>query len=325
MREITIAGSGMAGLTAAIYAGRAEMEPLVLEGEAVGGQLSLTTDVENYPGFSDGVDAFELIQNTKQQAERFGADFKSGEIVKDVYINQGGPFTLETSTEKIETESFIIATGASARWVGAEGEEELMGNGLSTCATCDGAFHKGDKVLVIGGGDSAMEESLFLTKFADEVQIVHRREELRASNIMADRAFNNDKIDFRWNTELLEIYGSKEKGVTGAKLAFHPEGYPKDKLDNEKTEIFDVECGGIFYAIGHEPNTDFLENKEIDMDESGYIKTQGDSTKTSVQGVFAAGDVIDPHYQQAVTAAGTGCRAAIDAEEWIETKKSEKS
>lgn len=318
MREITIAGSGMAGLTAAIYAGRAEMNPLVLEGEALGGQLSLTTDVENYPGFSEGVNAFELIQETKDQAKRFGTDFEQGVLVKDVEVQDSGPFILETSTEKIETKSFIVATGASARWVGAENEEKFMGNGLSTCATCDGAFHKGDKVLVIGGGDSAMEESLFLTKFAEKVYIVHRRDELRASKIMAERAFDNEKIEFMWNTELLKVKGSEEKGVSGAQLARNPDGHPKEKLDDKNTEIFNFDCGGIFYAIGHDPNTHFLENTNVKMDDEGYIETKKDTTKTSVEGIFAAGDVIDPYYQQAITAAGTGCKAAIDAEEWIE-------
>ncbi|MFB6282767.1 MAG: NAD(P)/FAD-dependent oxidoreductase [Halobacteria archaeon] len=326
LHDVVIAGSGMAGLTAAVYNGRADLDPIVLEGDQPGGQLTLTTDVENYPGFKDGVDAYELIEESKQQAERFGAEF-----LQDAVVDVSGlgeemepPFELELSSgDTLKTKAFIVASGASARWVGAENEEELMGHGLSTCATCDGAFHRGDSLLVIGGGDSAMEEALFLTKFADEVHVVHRREELRASEIMKERAFDNPDIEFMWNTELLEIYGSQEEGVTGAKLVRNESGHPKEALrengDADEIKVFDYDCGGVFYAIGHTPNTGFLEDTGVDMDEDGYINTvEGRTSETDVEGIFAAGDVSDRHYMQAVTAAGMGCMAAIDAEEWLE-------
>ncbi len=323
--DIVIAGSGMAGLTAAIYAGRADLDILVYEGDEPGGQLTLTTDVENYPGFPDGVGGVELIEDTKEQAKKFGAEFRYG-VIEDVELKEN-PIIIHTSNDtEVTCNAFIVASGASARWVGAENEDELMGNGLSTCATCDGAFHRDDTVLVIGGGDSAMEESLFLTKFAEEVYVVHRRDELRASEIMKKRAMDNDKIEFMWNTELLEIYGDEEEGITGAKLARHPDGHPKEKLeqDGEDVDVFDYDCNGIFYAIGHTPNTEFLKGADVDMDEQGYINTlSGRTTETTVEGVFAAGDVSDSHYQQAVTAAGMGCMAAMDAEDWLEQKERE--
>ncbi len=326
VHDVVIAGSGMAGLTAAIYAARADLEPLVLEGDEPGGQLTLTTDVENYPGFEDGVEAFELIQETKGQAERFGASYRQLSV-EDADLD-GRPFTLHLSDgSRLETKAFVVATGASARWVGAENEEILMGNGLSTCATCDGAFHRGDDVLVIGGGDSAMEEAIFLSKFAERVEVVHRREELRASEIMKDRAMDKEEIEFTWNTELLEIYGNEEEGVTGAKLAHHPEGRPKEKLDNPATEEYDVDVGGVFYAIGHDPNTEFLVDTDVVLDDEGYVETlDGRTSETHVDGVFVGGDVTDSFYQQAVTAAGMGCMAAIDAEEWLdELEREEKA
>ncbi|MDZ7687937.1 MAG: FAD-dependent oxidoreductase [Halobacteriales archaeon] len=324
IRDVVIAGSGMAGLTAAIYAARADLEPLVLEGDEPGGQLTLTTDVENYPGFAEGVDAFELVEETKEQAARFGAEYESASVV-DARLDER-PFELELSTgETLTTRAFVVATGASARWVGAENEEILMGHGLSTCATCDGAFHRGDEVLVIGGGDSAMEEALFLTKFAETVYVVHRREELRASEIMKKRAMNKDNIEFMWNTELLEIHGSQEEGVTGAKLVRNDEGRPKEAYESgEEAEVFDFDCGGVFYAIGHTPNTEFLEGTDVRMDEEGYVKTlEGRTSETHVEGVFVGGDVTDKHYQQAVTAAGMGCMTAIDAEEWLDEVEAE--
>jgi len=324
IRDVVIAGSGMAGLTAAIYAARADLEPLVLEGDEPGGQLTLTTDVENYPGFAEGVDAFELVEGSKEQAERFGAEYEQASVV-DASLDDR-PFELELSTgETLETRSFIVASGASARWVGAENEEILMGHGLSTCATCDGAFHRGDEVLVIGGGDSAMEEALFLTKFAETVYVVHRREELRASEIMKKRAMDKDNIEFMWNTELLEIYGSQEEGVTGAKLVRNEDGHPKEAHEEgDEAEVFDFDCGGIFYAIGHTPNTEFLEGTDVQMDEDGYVNTlEGRTSETHVEGVFVGGDVADRHYQQAVTAAGMGCMAAIDAEEWLDEVEAE--
>ena len=324
IRDVVIAGSGMAGLTAAVYTARAELEPLVLEGDEPGGQLTLTTDVENYPGFAEGVDAFELIEDSKEQAARFGAEYRQASVV-DADVDER-PFELELSDgETLETRSFIVASGASARWVGAENEEELMGHGLSTCATCDGAFHRGDEVLVIGGGDSAMEEALFLTKFAETVYVVHRREQLRASEIMKQRAVDDEDIEFMWNTELLEIYGSQKEGVTGAKLVRNEEGHPKEAhKKNGNAEVFDFDCGGVFYAIGHTPNTEFLEGTDVRMDEDGYVKTlEGRTSETHVEGVFVGGDVTDRHYQQAVTAAGMGCMAAIDAEEWLDEVEAE--
>ncbi|MFP4633165.1 MAG: NAD(P)/FAD-dependent oxidoreductase, partial [Halobacteriales archaeon] len=318
VHDVVIAGSGMAGLTAAIYAARADLEPVVLEGDEPGGQLTLTTDVENYPGFSEGVDAFDLINESKEQAARFGASYRSGSVVDAVLAER--PFALHLSDgEVLRTRAFVVATGASARWVGAENEDVMMGNGLSTCATCDGAFHRGDEVVVVGGGDSAMEEALFLTRFAERVYVVHRREELRASEIMKKRAMENDDVEFMWNTELLEIYGDEESGVTGVRLARHPEGHPKERLDDPETEEFDFDCGGVFYAIGHDPNTGFLVDTDVELDDEGYVVTEdGRTSETAVEGVFVGGDVSDRRYQQAVTAAGMGCMAAMDAEEYLE-------
>ncbi len=335
VQDVVIVGSGVAGLSAAVYAARADFEPLVLEGPEPGGQLTLTTDVENFLGFPEGVGGMELIQRGKEQAERFGAEFVHGTL-EDAMLDDR-PFELALSNGKtLRTRALLIATGASARWVGADGEDELMGYGVSTCATCDGAFHRGDDVLVIGGGDSAMEEALFLTKFADSVTIVHRRDELRASEVMAERARNHDAISFRWNTELLEIQGSQNEGVTGATLVSHPDGYPKQKLeanaahgdvadqaakrqDVGEVERETVDVGGIFYGVGHVPNTDFLEETPVELADTGHVETrEGMTTETTVEGVFAAGDVMDPDYRQAITSAGTGSMAALDAEDWLE-------
>ncbi|MDG5759844.1 FAD-dependent oxidoreductase [Natronococcus sp. A-GB1] len=327
VRDVVIVGSGVAGLSAAVYAARADLEPLVLEGPEPGGQLTLTTDVENYLGFPEGVGGMELIQRGKEQAERFGADFRHG-TVEDAAL-EDRPFELELADgDVVRTRALIVATGASARWVGADGEDELMGYGVSTCATCDGAFHRGDDVLVIGGGDSAMEEALFLAKFADSVTVVHRRDELRASDIMAERARDHERISFRWNAELLEIHGSREKGVTGATLVSHPDGHPTEKLEARAApraangiveETVDV--GGIFYGVGHVPNTEFLEGTGVELADSGHLETvEGMTTKTAVEGVFGAGDVMDPDYRQAVTSAGTGSMAALDAETWLESQ-----
>ncbi|QLH76662.1 FAD-dependent oxidoreductase [Halosimplex rubrum] len=324
IRDLVIAGSGVAGLSAAVYAARADLEPLVLEGDEPGGQLTLTTDVENYLGFPEGVGGMELIQRGKEQAEQFGAEFRHGSIGSAEL--DGQPLELSLSTgETLRTRALIVATGASARWVGAEGEDELMGYGLSTCATCDGAFHRGDDVLVVGGGDSAMEEALFLAKFADSVTVVHRRDELRASEIMADRARGDEDIEFAWNTELAAIDGSQEEGVTGATLVSHTDGYPAEKYEaGDDVEVQEVDVGGVFYAIGHEPNTDFLRDTPVALDDAGYVRTTsvGDAwatTATAADGVFAAGDVMDREYQQAVTAAGMGSMAALDTEEWLES------
>jgi len=323
-RDLVIAGSGVAGLSAAVYAARADLDPLVLEGDEPGGQLTLTTDVENYLGFPEGVGGMDLVQRGREQAERFGAEFRHGSIESADLTGQ--PKVLELSTdERLRTRALVVATGASARWVGADGEDELMGYGLSTCATCDGAFHRGDDVLVVGGGDSAMEEALFLAKFADSVTVLHRREELRASEIMADRAREHDDIGFRWNTELLAVQGSQEAGVTGARLVSHPDGYPTEKREaGEDVTVEAVDIGGVFYAIGHEPNTEFLRDTPVELDGSGYVRTAdgGDAwatTATATDGVFAAGDVMDREYQQAVTAAGMGSMAALDAETWLES------
>ncbi len=335
VRDVVIVGTGVAGLSAAVYAARADLEPLVLEGPEPGGQLTLTTDVENFLGFPEGVGGMELIQRGKEQASRFGAEFVHG-TVADATLDDR-PFELHLSNgETRRTRALIVATGASARWVGAEGEADLMGYGVSTCATCDGAFHRGDDVLVIGGGDSAMEEALFLTKFADSVTVVHRRDELRASEVMAKRARDHDGVSLRWNSELLEIHGSKDEGVTGVTLISHPDGYPRQKLEASPTgdgpadraaktretggierEFLDV--GGIFYGVGHVPNTDFLEGTAVELADTGHIETQaGMTTETTLDGVFAAGDVMDPDYRQAITSAGTGSMAALDAEDWLE-------
>ncbi|AKH97750.1 NAD(P)/FAD-dependent oxidoreductase [Halanaeroarchaeum sulfurireducens] len=322
IHDVVIVGSGVAGHSAAIYAARADFEPVVYTGEDPGGQLTLTTDVENFLGFPDGVSGTELVQNGRKQAESFGARYEHRTIV-DADLSER-PFTLELNNgDTVTTRGLIIATGASARWVGAENEDAMMGYGLSTCATCDGAFHRGNDVLVVGGGDSAMEEALFLTKFAETVYIVHRREELRASEIMARRAEENEDIEFLWNTELVAIEGSRDEGVQGAKLVRHPEGHPTERMENgEGVEEIDFDCSGIFYAIGHTPNTEFLEDTPIALDEDGYIETEsGMTTETGIEGVFAAGDVMDRDYQQAITAAGTGSMAALDLEEWLDAQE----
>ena len=324
IQDVVIVGSGIAGHSAAIYAARADFEPTVYTGEDPGGQLTLTTDVENFLGFPDGIGGTELVQNGRKQAESFGATYEHQTVV-DADLTER-PFTLELSRgETVQTRALIVATGASARWVGAENEDELMGYGLSTCATCDGAFHRGNDVLVVGGGDSAMEEALFLTKFAETVYVVHRRDELRASEIMAQRAMDNEDIEFLWNTELTEIQGSRDEGITGATLVRHPDGHPTKRLeDGEDVEEIDFECSGIFYAIGHTPNTGFLEDTDVELDDEGYLVTEtGMTTETDVEGVFAAGDVMDPDYQQAITAAGTGSMAALDAEEWLDANEDE--
>ncbi|GAB3024797.1 NAD(P)/FAD-dependent oxidoreductase [Natronobiforma cellulositropha] len=321
VHDLVIVGSGIAGLSAAVYAARADFDPLVIEGPEPGGQLTLTTDVENYLGFPEGVGGTELIMRGRDQAERFGAEFVHG-VVEGVTL-ETRPFELRLSDgEAVRTHALIVATGASARWVGAENEDSLMGYGISTCATCDGAFHRGDDVLVIGGGDSAMEEALFLAKFADSVTVVHRRDELRASEVMVERARNHEDITFHWNAELLAVHGSREAGVTGATLVSHPNGYPKARIDDGlEVEREVVDTDGIFYAAGHVPNTDFLEGTPVDVTLSGHVETlEGTTTETTVEGVFGAGDVIDPNYRQAITSAGTGSMAALDAEGWLDRR-----
>ncbi|MEE8299427.1 MAG: thioredoxin-disulfide reductase [Thermodesulfobacteriota bacterium] len=302
--KVVIMGSGPAGLTAALYTARANLEPVVFEGLEAGGQLTLTTDVENYPGFPDGIMGPDLMNSMRQQALRFGAKSVMAEITSVDFSTR--PFKITTGDTVLETDTFIISSGASARMLGLESEKLLLGYGVSTCATCDGFFFKDKELLVVGGGDSAVEEAIFLTKFASKVSIVHRRDKLRASKIIQDRAFRNEKLGFIWDSEVEEILGSKESGVTGA------------KLKNTKTgEVTVKEAQGIFIAIGHNPNTELFKG-QLDMNEVGYIITKSGSTETSVPGVFAAGDVQDQIYRQAVTAAGSGCMSAMDAEKFLE-------
>ena len=307
-RKVIIIGSGPAGLTAATYAARANLEPLVFEGVQPGGQLTITTDVENYPGFPDGIMGPDLMDKFRDQAKRFGAECYFKHVTKVDLVSN--PFKVWVADETFTSDSIIIATGATAKLLGLESEKNLMGHGVSACATCDGFFFKDKKVFVIGGGDSAMEEASFLTKFASEVQIIHRRNELRASKIMQDRVLNNPKIHIQWNTTLEDIKGNVDDGVSAVIL--------KDIISGD---IRSEECDGVFLAIGHTPNSELFDNF-LNLDEKKYICTDDNSTKTSVPGIFACGDVQDSIYRQAVTAAGSGCMAAIDAERYLESIES---
>ena len=302
--KVIIIGSGPAGLTAAIYAARASLEPLMIEGMEAGGQLMLTTDVENYPGFPDGVMGPEMMELFRKQAERFGTRILRSDVSKVDFSRH--PFKIWVGDEVHETEAIIVATGASARWLDVPGEEKLRGHGVSACATCDGFFFRDSEIVVVGGGDSAMEEALFLTKFASKVTIIHRRDEFRASKIMVDRVLSHDKIEIRWNSVVEEVLG--DDAVTGVLL--------RNVLTDENEE-FAVE--GAFIAIGHTPNTSVFDG-QLSLNENGYLETFG-NTSTSVAGIFGAGDVVAFTDRQAVTAAGMGCEAALDAERWLESQE----
>lgn len=316
-RQVVIIGSGPAGLTAAIYSARANLNPLLVDAPAdtekqttPGGQLMITTEVENYPGFAEGIQGPDLMVQFRKQAERFGTEFLE-EWITRVDLSER-PFKLFSEDKVITTETLIIASGASAKWLGIPGEAKTPhgfgGNGVSACATCDGPLpaFRNRRLVVVGGGDTAMEEATFLTRYASRVFVVHRRDKLRASKIMQDKALNNEKIEFIWNTAVEEILGTHEQGVTGVRLR-----------NLQTSETTDFECEGVFIAIGHKPNTDLFKG-QIDMDDVGYIVTSGRSTSTNIPGVFAAGDVQDSVYRQAVTAAGTGCMSAIDAERFLD-------
>jgi thioredoxin reductase (NADPH) len=307
-REVVILGSGPAGLTAAIYAARAGLSPLLIEGPQPGGQLMITTDVENYPGFSKGIQGPELMQEFRDQAARFGTEFLVT-WVSEADLSKR-PFTLHTEDNIVKADTLIIASGASAKWLGIPGEAPapngLGGYGVSACATCDGFFFKGKSIVVVGGGDTAMEEATFLTRYASRVTVIHRRDSLRASKIMQDKAFKNGKIDFIWDTSVEEILGTPETGVVGARIR---------NLKTGEERIFPAE--GVFIAIGHKPNTDIFKG-QLDMDDVGYLITSGRSMATNIPGVFACGDAQDSFYRQAITAAGTGCMAAIDAERFLD-------
>ena len=302
LHDVLILGSGPAGLTAAIYCARADLAPVVVEGLGAGGQLMNTTDVENYPGFPDGIQGPEMMELFKKQAQRFGTSFVRGDVTRIDF--SAPPFRVWTEENELAARAVIVATGASPRTLGIPGEREYAGHGVSYCATCDGFFFRGQEIVVVGGGDTAMEEALFLARFGSRVSVVHRRDKLRASKIMADRALHHQKIEMVWNSVVEEVVGDGKK-VTGVRVREQPKG-----------SVSERPCGGFFVAIGHEPNTALFRGV-LPMDEQGYLKREGGS-RTPIPGVFVAGDVHDHVYRQAVTAAGAGCRAAIDCERWLE-------
>jgi thioredoxin reductase (NADPH) len=305
MRNVVIIGSGCAGLTAAIYAARANLKPLVIRGLEAGGQLTLTTLVENFPGFPQGVQGPDLIERMQTQAVEFGAEFMEGHVTRSDLSHR--PFVLEVESETVETRTLIIASGASARMLGLESERKLLGHGVSTCATCDGYFYRDKEVVVVGGGDTAAEDAMFLTRYATQVSLIHRRDQLRASKIMQDRLFRNEKINFIWDSMVVDVLDVNEGEVSGV------------KLKNAKTGDETIKrCDGVFIGIGHSPNTSLFRG-QLAMNETGYLITH-DGSKTNVPGVFAAGDVQDHVYRQAITAAGSGCMAAIDAERFLEAE-----
>jgi len=305
MRNVVIMGSGCAGLTAAIYAARANLKPLVIRGLEAGGQLTLTTLVENFPGFPKGVQGPELIERMQNQAGEFGAEFMEGHVTRADLSRR--PFAIDVGSETVEARTLIIASGASAKMLGLESERKLLGHGVSTCATCDGYFYRGKEVVVVGGGDTAAEEAMFLTRYATQVSIIHRRDQLRASKIMQDRLYRNPKIKFIWDSLVVDVLDVNRGEVTGI------------RLKNTKTGGETIKsCDGVFMGIGHSPNTSLFRG-QLEMNEVGYLITH-DGSKTNVPGVFAAGDVQDHVYRQAVTAAGSGCMAAIDAERFLEAE-----
>ena len=306
MQKVVVIGTGPAGYTAAIYCARANLNPLVIEGMEPGGQLTQTTDIENFPGFPEGIDGATLMMQMRAQAERFGAEFVSGEVVETEFSKDRKILKL-SGGETVEAQTVIVATGASARYLGMESEQKLIGRGVSGCATCDGAFYRDVPVAVIGGGDTALEEALFLTRFASKVTLIHRRDEFRASKIMADRALKHEKIDVLWDSVIDEVLDVEKNEVTGLKIR------------NVKTdEISDLSVVGLFVAIGHRPNTGCFKG-QLDMNDQGYLIAEG--VRTNVEGVYAAGDVADAVYRQAVTAAGTGCAAALETERYLASQE----
>ncbi|CAN5728892.1 thioredoxin-disulfide reductase [soil metagenome] len=303
IHDVVIIGSGPAGLTAALYAARADLAPLVIEGQAAGGQLMQTTDVENFPGFPDGRMGPELMMDFRKQAEKFGTQFMTTDV-DSVDFTKGSPFTITVGSENMQARTVIMSTGATARWLHLENEQRLIGKGVSACATCDGFFFRDKDLLVVGGGDSAMEEATFLTKFASKVTVVHRRDELRASKIMQDRAMANDKIEFLWDSEVIDVLGDDQ--VTGVVIK-----------NTQSGEIQQRDTDGLFLAIGHDPSSTLFQG-QVQLDDNGYVLVTDPTTATNVPGVFAAGDITDTIYRQAITAAGQGCKAAMDAERWLE-------